>query len=157
MISLWIALLLSEYDLAMPFFIALKFGKKLRDICTMKGLNCYAPDWVPGGTKKSYTQTQVIDGFFVSGGPCDFQLLPFFRIAVGGSGLITSVSRILSEPSAALFFVSHFIPRPALLFLFSFSAVLLSLSRPFLFALLLLMSLCIVERSRKCHHANQLY
>ncbi len=36
MISLWIALLLSEYDLAMPFFIALKFGKKLRDICTMR-------------------------------------------------------------------------------------------------------------------------
>ncbi len=47
----------------------------------MKGLNCYTPFWVAGGTKKSLTPDQAKGGFFV---PCDIvdvPRAPFFQVA----------------------------------------------------------------------------
>lgn len=43
----------------------------------MKGLDCYAPCWVPSGTKKSFTKIHDLKGFFVPGDPCFFQRFPF--------------------------------------------------------------------------------
>ena len=73
----------------------------------MKGLNCYAAFWFASDTKKSLTLTQIIQDFFVPGGPQE----PIFKKAADG---LLSKSHHLEwhfTTSAVFLFVLGFVTR----------------------------------------------